>query len=195
MLAQIQKPSEQIENAVDWPWLGGFIDGEGYFGIIIKKNPNARLNFEIFPTITISSANIDILEKIKNKIHLGKIIISTKPHGNHRTVYYWYLRYKQALDFAKAIMPFLILKKDVCKHFIEIAEKIRTRNKSSVEEFLELTRMRDNLNSRPRPNTYRNYDWFRDYFQKQKLLLDHPFRNELGQFKEGHPDLTRRLNK
>jgi hypothetical protein len=37
-------------------WLGGFCDGEGYFGIVVKKNVSLRLHFELIPLVSISRA-------------------------------------------------------------------------------------------------------------------------------------------
>jgi len=174
-----------------WSWLGGFFDGEGYFGIAIKRNTTLRLHFEIMPLISITSSNRKILEKIQDELHVGKITVGMKAHGHRKEVYYWYLRYRQTKEFAKRIISYLVLKKKTCRHFMDLLERIKNRDTGSVEEFLEIAKQRDCLNSRHRTNRYRDYGWFKKYFQEHSLPADFPFRDNNGRFVRGHPSVNK----
>lgn len=176
---------------INWDWIGGYVDGEGYIGLLIKKNERLRLNFELIPVITISSTNEPTLLIIQNFVEMGKIAKIETEKINRKTVYCWYVRRNNSYLFANMIKSHLILKRETCVKFLELYNKVETRNRDSIKDFLEITKLRDELNTRAKSSCYRNHEWFQIYFKNHSLPKTYEFRDRQGRFINGHPSVNK----
>jgi hypothetical protein len=108
-------------------WLAGFVDGEGYIGIIRqRKKENSRQSASLLyhPYLIIANNNYDVLLFIKSMIKDGGIYEfrrkkSLRFHGNEKPSFQYHLRKMDRLkEILNIIYPYLRIKKEQCKLII-----------------------------------------------------------------------------
>jgi hypothetical protein len=101
-------------------YLAGYIDGDGCFRANITTQKQGAIVYE--RSITITSVKEEPIIFFKNLV--GGFIFTDQKEGNRRRIYVWTVKNKDALNAAKEILPFLVLKKNLCKFFITYCENI-----------------------------------------------------------------------
>ena len=86
-------------------WLAGFIDGEGSIDIA-KKGRSYCLR------LTITNTNLEVLEKIRERVGAGHV--EKKSHGTltRRTCYRFCCTYHTAKKNVRRVLPYLQIKKE-----------------------------------------------------------------------------------
>lgn len=102
-------------------WLAGFIDGEGYIGILRqRKKENHRHSASLLyhPYLIISNNNLKVLQYIKRLIGYGYIHKkpNKEPNSRQQTSFQYKLARMDHLEAAlKTMQPFFRLKQKQCK--------------------------------------------------------------------------------
>ena len=94
-------------------YLAGFFDGEGSLIIRFKKDSRYASGFQIKPNIDIAQKNLEVLNKIKNDLKIGKIYYNKKEKLWHYDIY----KFKDIENFISIIKGKLIVKRDKLKKF------------------------------------------------------------------------------
>jgi hypothetical protein len=120
-------------------WLAGFIDGEGYIGIMKSSNKQSRFGYYYYPAIKIAQTEryAKVLYDIKDQF--GGYTEKRKPHGQSSPSVMWTIKgIKQLKLFLPHIIDDLIIKKpqaNLLMEFIGIST-ITTRKQSLLAELL-----------------------------------------------------------
>jgi len=158
-------------------WLGGFMDGEGSFGISIHKHNKMTLKHQITMGIEITQADCfsDVLYEIRDKLSMG--IISHRerngdakyPFRNSQTT--WRVRKMLHVNqFTNLIIPYLKAKKEIALKFKTIMEMWNKGEQTTVEGFIKMCELRDQVNDhRTKSFSYLNADYFRKYFAENPI--------------------------
>jgi hypothetical protein len=101
-------------------YMAGYIDGDGCFRANITTQKQSAIVYE--RSITITSVKEEPIIFFKNLV--GGYISTDQKEGNRRRIYVWTVKNQDALNTAYEILPFLILKKDLCKFFIKYCNTI-----------------------------------------------------------------------
>ena len=121
----MKKQNKQINYA----YLAGYVDGDGCF-YIGKIRPKGRISNKFPASITISSANISILNKFK-KLYGGSVQSNKKVIKGHKQLHYYILRKKATFNIINCIYKYLVEKKEeaeIVKSFIESKSIIKRTN-------------------------------------------------------------------
>lgn len=108
-------------------WLAGVIDGDGCFCFSIRKQHNSKIPaIVVWSQVSISAKIEDkwYLEYIKKNIGFGSVYEKKlgSPQG-YQTCEYQTTNYKDSLHLAELVYPYLVLKKNKCRLFIEALKK------------------------------------------------------------------------
>jgi hypothetical protein len=128
-----------------WSWLAGFIDGDGSFIVGIGKARTTRINFNPHLRISLAIQNngrtaISVLETIKKNIGFGYI--------NRKNWFESYnLKSLQAVEVAKKLYPFLRLKKEDCRIFLEVGERMKRQEHLTKNGLIEIIKLRDTMHT------------------------------------------------
>lgn len=107
-------------------YLAGIIDGEGHF---YKPNTvNGRGEHCRYSRIVIVNTNTSLIEWVKNNFG-GSSYLYKRSKPNQQDCWRWTLQGKGAEDLAKAIFPYLIIKKE---QVLRIMGTQTTSNKQSL---------------------------------------------------------------
>lgn len=98
---------------MDQEYLAGFFDGEGSLIIRFKKDDRYASGFQIKPNIDIAQKNLEVLNKIKNDLKIGKIYYNKKEKLWHYDIY----KFKDIEKFISTIKGKLIVKRDKLEKF------------------------------------------------------------------------------
>lgn len=153
-------------------YLGGLFDGEGYFVVEIFKHVSSAFNFQIRPVIGIDLVEQDgeqILKLLQNTLSVGKLI-KKHPKGNRRKTLRWKIqKFFEVKKFSNIILPYLFIKKSTCQKFLYICSLFESGRHFSLDGFLKICKLRDELNQRSKSPYYRNYSWFKNYFRENPI--------------------------
>jgi hypothetical protein len=99
----------------DARYIAGFVDGEGYVGILYR-----RLNDTLCPIIEVCNTNIDVIRWLKEKAQSGKIVFYPKQQKNNSKESYRFLinNITDCKFFAEQIVNYSIVKKEALKKLI-----------------------------------------------------------------------------
>jgi len=115
-------------------YIAGFVDGEGYIGLIKKSSPNSTLGHRYKPCVKIaqkeSNRNIlDILQSI-----YGGHISKTRQHGNTNTSVMWEISNRPAVKkFLEDLKDRLILKDENLRLILKYIELPQVSNRQDNE--------------------------------------------------------------
>lgn len=99
-------------------YIGGFFDGEGCFALC-KKGDDAW-----FISVSVAQCNRPILEAIQNTLGCGGGLYERKFSGTgEKKVYELIYTYGAALEAAKKLAPYVIMKRPQAEVLIEYCEK------------------------------------------------------------------------
>ena len=101
-------------------YLAGYIDGDGCFRANITNQKGGAIVYE--RSITITSVKQEPIIFFNNLV--GGFVLTDQKKGNRRRIYVWTVKNKDALETAKEILPFLVLKQNLCRFFIKYCENI-----------------------------------------------------------------------
>lgn len=108
-------------NEIDLARLAAFIDGEGCITITVRKS-NSRMNIKIF----ITNTDIRLPEWCVGVTGVGNIHMSDSRRDLMRVkpAYRWECTGGAAMDLAKLVYPYLILKKDQADILIRLRKYV-----------------------------------------------------------------------
>lgn len=118
---------------INWAWLAGLIDGDGYVGITRqRKKENTRQSASLIyhPYLIISNSNLKVLEFIKKLIGYGYIHKNKKRNKpNQKPGFQYKLAKMDNLDIVlRAVQPHLRIKQKQCKlllNFIKLRKNAK----------------------------------------------------------------------
>ena len=163
-------------------WAKGFVEGEGSFVISIRKSKSHVFGFQISPVFKIDLHEKDknVLEDIRGIYGVGTV----RPLSNKRLrdkginasdQYRYHLEGIKLCSKLRDEMikdPFYSSKEKDFKLWSKIIELLKEKEHLSIPGFLKVCKIRDKMNvslSRKHP-TYRDYNWFREYFSTHTFL-------------------------
>lgn len=158
-------------------WLGGVIDADGYFSISLSKQHSSKNpRICVTPQIGVTSRADKrwYLEFILKNIKMGTIY--SRGRSPHPQCAWQTVSAKDGLEVAKQVYPYLFLKKDKCKKFIEVLEywiktanpdrkgKLEKKGRSrysggrmrTQEQMLRITRVACSINADRQTRRYKN---------------------------------------
>lgn len=113
-------------------YIAGLFDGEGSCSFSGGLTRTFRLKKTPIPAISISNTHLGALEFVKNRTGTGHLNPNKHQLPNRKQVYAWYLHsYEPVYYFLKAIMPYLIIKRDKAELMVRFCELRLTQLKNS----------------------------------------------------------------
>jgi len=104
-------------------YIAGFIDGEGYFGILKNRcRTGGRREDYYTAVLKIGNTDKDIIYWLKNSF--GGTIWIRDADDTHKTVYQWTLETKKLVPFIDKIYPYLKIKKKQAELLRELRKTI-----------------------------------------------------------------------
>ena len=104
-------------------WLAGFIDGEGYLGIIFQRKKETKRQSaspRYHPYLVVVSTNRMILRHVMDLVPDGNVYLLKKESEKWKAAYQFKLtKMKPLLTLLKQLEPHLQLKKPQCRVLIE----------------------------------------------------------------------------
>jgi len=165
-------------NKSFWIYLAGLIDGDGCFTISMSTSRGKSGGISLSPHIRIAIKENDarFLEEMCDECGYGKIYYSNK--GKPNGICSWQTtNISDSLSVAQRVYPFLHIKKDKCKKFIDISKYYRNtfnpktgyrkkdRRLRKNKEMKKIIKVACELNYDRQTNRYRNKKGF-DYWSK-----------------------------
>lgn len=117
---------ERGSSLISDEYAAGFFDGEGTVYAATRNNKPS-------PTIMVCISNVvrEPLDLLRQK--WGGSIFCNVPKKNRQALYQWTIAAKMAHPFLRAILPHLIIKRDVVQAAIEYCELMKTPAKDRVD--------------------------------------------------------------
>jgi hypothetical protein len=166
------------EQEVDFlRWLAGFWDGEGTFSIVLRKQRTANNYLGISPCAIIGQRGDHdwIIKHIKSELSFGKIYYSNRDTVKGKAIWQT-TTIDDSIKIAKLLEPYLILKKEIAKRFIEALElwkstvhkeEFRLRGRGgrirTKQDVLKMIEIATTLNKDRPEKRYRNYKKYEDW--------------------------------
>lgn len=113
-------------------YLSGYIEGDGCFraSTTIQKQQYNCIVYE--RSITITSVKEEPIKLFENLV--GGFTYTEQKEGNRRRTYTWTVKGDASLIVANKVLPFLIMKKDICKLYIKYCQNIlQNKNKTNID--------------------------------------------------------------
>lgn len=105
-----------------WAYVAGIIDGEGYIGIDKSKTmPQRRCSPRYQPEVVVVNSYLPLLEWLQREFG-GSIMARKKQKDHHKPTWCWKLVNRQAAEFCKDLLPYLLVKKQNAELLIEFME-------------------------------------------------------------------------
>lgn len=123
----LEVPDEQF-----YPWLAGFIDGEGCFSISKTRFPGNRIGWKMSACLQISQSDKGFIEALRERLGSGRIAARETTglmaeRYNCRTCYSLMLTCVQARIVTEKIYPYLILKKEQAELLLRFQTLVKRR--------------------------------------------------------------------
>lgn len=110
-----------------YSWLAGFIDGEGYLGIVKQKSSH-----RIHPRLGISNTCKEVLRYIQNRVG-GYLRNSRKATRLNHATYILTWRRTKAIELLKKIIPYLTIKKEHARLLISFPVNNSGKNITEIQ--------------------------------------------------------------
>lgn len=94
-------------SEVEWAYVAGFVDGEGFIGIV-RDNRNSGYFYRV--RMEAGNTSKDIARWLEYKFK-RKAVLRDRKNKAHKPMYQWGLTDKLALNFLNQILPYLIIKR------------------------------------------------------------------------------------
>jgi hypothetical protein len=141
-------------------YIAGFIDGEGYFGIVKKNDTRFGMDYYYVPVLKISQVTQHraVLDAIKK--YLGYGIFwegkNTSTSNGKRVSSLEFRGMKRVFPIVKKLYPYLIVKKPQAEILLEYSKlPVYTYNKRGEAKMIELDRQRTILYKKIRACNHR----------------------------------------
>jgi len=159
-------------------WFAGYLDADGCFFIGLSeqrtKNPYLAIGSQVRIGQRYSPESERVMEFIKEKVGLGTIYYSNKKKAD-AIVYWQTTRHADSLKVAKLVYPYLQLKKERVRLYIEALEiwnkgrqitkgRFYGQKERSAEDVLRLVKIAVTINASRQTKRYRNYKGY-DYWE------------------------------
>jgi hypothetical protein len=89
-------------------YIAGIVDGEGC--IMLQKCSARASDAYIFPVVKVANTDFRLMDWLTDKVGAGSIQYRTRSHVGCKNVQHWTIASNQAIEFLKAIRPYLIVK-------------------------------------------------------------------------------------
>ena len=109
---------------VSYEYIAGFFDGEGYIHIG-RRSPGGHSRSPYSLTVSMSNTNKAVLDEVQ-KIAGGKVLYYASKNIQCQSHYRLTLYTRQALNFIKAIQPYLVVKRIQADLAIDFYEHIES---------------------------------------------------------------------
>lgn len=121
-------------------YIAGFVDGEGYFGLIKKTKPDCLNGYYYTPVLKIAqiTQNEEVLKQISTFIGYGNYWRSKLKNNNRNATSLEFRGMKRVIPIAKQLLPYLIVKKKQAELIIKLEEsqkEITNANRTEVDTF------------------------------------------------------------
>lgn len=113
---------------MDYKYAAGFVDGEGYLGVVKVKRKACVGGYEYRPHIKIANTNREVLERFKDKFG-GSICKYSEKHQsrNAKDIYVWTLTQGKVFKCLKKISKYLIVKREQSKVMLKYSKQWKNR--------------------------------------------------------------------
>jgi hypothetical protein len=120
--AEMPTRAKQVITEAKLGWVAGFIDGEGYIGIIRQKWNNTKVDRWYYrPAIDVAQSKPEPILLLKEMFNAGRIVKQTAWNGSH--IWHWVVTGPvQINEILTQLLPYLIVKKQQA----ELVIKFRT---------------------------------------------------------------------
>lgn len=138
---------------LNYQYLSGLLDGEGYFGIIPSKKVKKTSFGYFYAVIKVSSTNEEIINLLQDNFGGYKEKRIFRPHNNSKLAYTWVAKNRESIKrILENIRPYLVIKKKIANIMYEF---ITTRwfGKRKIPE--DIIRWRDELYIKSRQLNHR----------------------------------------
>lgn len=116
-------------NKLTAAYLAGFVDGEGYVGIMKTRNRQMVRGYEYRKVLKIASTDKGIIDWLYQSFGGSTEKREWSESENNKPAYCWTLRYKNLEPFLRKIYPFLKIKKRQVEILLEMFKvKIGDKN-------------------------------------------------------------------
>lgn len=141
------------KQAIKW-YLGGIWDGEGTFGIQKGEKYNQFYGFtgrkwlayQPHAAITLCDSNAgEVFKLLEEEFGFACVARTNRQNPKWRTAHIWALSSQKACDFARAIEPYLIIKKERAQILMQWENKERGFHTMSDEERKRITDKQEEL--------------------------------------------------
>lgn len=116
-----------------WAYLAGLIDGEGTVKITSKLRHYGYRYYQ--PRICVTNTKMALLDYCKDNFG-GFIYISAKGTSKRNVAYRWSLSGDRAVTVLKALLPYLVIKKNQADIVIKFRESGLTNDKTEADKAL-----------------------------------------------------------
>lgn len=103
---------EPVSSDPFWPWLAGFVDGEGSIGLNRERDPRKHDDYFAYrPALQVVNTDRFSIEYIAQKIGSGSVVTVKPRNEKHKTQWRYHLRERHAVErVLTAIAPHLRIK-------------------------------------------------------------------------------------
>lgn len=106
----------------EWAYIAGLLDGEGTVYVSKVKSKENCSGVKFSPVLQISNTHRGVLEWVKERlegtVQVHNLAGKGKDGLNRKEGYFWVIRFKKAVDIAKKVLPYMIIKKEQTKNLI-----------------------------------------------------------------------------
>lgn len=155
-LALTLRRQSQRPGFISPQYLAGFIDGEGWIGIVKSSNSPA-----IAGRICVANTDVDVLARIRDQLGVGRLYLNKRDKPHHRPFGLLVWTSRDALFVLRWVLPHLIVKRPqalLCAELIGLKLAPREERYSGlslrpdvIARQNEIAAQLATLNARPRP--------------------------------------------
>jgi|SRR3989344_7422246 len=112
-------------SETDKAWLAGFIDGEGYIGIVRSRKRKTRQSSDTWryhPWVIVTSTDVKVLEDIQLVVSTQKRASLSRTAGQKAAYQIKITKFNDLVQFLEAVLPYLRLKQKQAKLLIEFCK-------------------------------------------------------------------------
>ena len=115
-----------MEHEIDehfYPYLAGFLDGEGSITVLYnrhRKNSSGNEKFTVLPCVMVFNTHLGVIQYVYSQLGFGDIRVRPRAKPQHRTPYSWGVHnHEQIISVLQPLLPFLIVKIEQAKLMME----------------------------------------------------------------------------
>jgi hypothetical protein len=130
------------EDAIKWAWLGGFMDGEGSFYLVLQKRYANKSGFRMPTVVDVSNTDMRLINRVIEITEMGTIRKCTKEIENHKPSWKVDFKRHEVIKLIPKLLPFLVSKKRQAEIIYELAVRMSGHNvRYSQTEWNEIIKL------------------------------------------------------